>query len=154
MSNGTYGNKNITLQGNKIGLEDNRPWYEKAGMYFLPGNENDSNADQERENDLDLPEFEWGMNVPSFQLAEKGLGTLGNLGKLWLGFQQFEQNKKLADKQIAMADMTYKDNRRDKETAAKFASDRYNTFLRGYAGENWKDNYAPMPTLPTSSAIG
>ena len=39
MSNGTYGNKNITLQGNKIGLEDNRPWYEKAGMYFLPGNE-------------------------------------------------------------------------------------------------------------------
>jgi|21_taG_2_1085346.scaffolds.fasta_scaffold03552_3 hypothetical protein len=98
------------------------------------------------------PEFEFGLNMPTFNLFDKGLGTLGNLANTYLGFKNYDLNKELAHKQMAMADRQYFDNRRDKETAIKYEADKRAKFLAGYSGPDWQERYAAMPTLHTSSA--
>lgn len=56
-------------------------------------------------NPYKTPKFEWGMNMPTFDLVKGGLDTAGNFGNIFLGFENlglrrdgFNRGVKMGDK--------------------------------------------------------
>lgn len=53
------------------------------------------------------PEFEWGLNMPTFNLVKGGLDTLGGLTNTWLNFRKFGLLEDQAKYEMDMGDKKY-----------------------------------------------
>ena len=53
------------------------------------------------------PEFEWGMNMPTFNLVKGGLDTLGGLTNTWMNFKKFGLLEDQAKYEMDMGDKRY-----------------------------------------------
>ena len=92
-------------------------------------------------NPLKTPDFDFGLNMPTFNLAKNTAGVLGGIADTYLGFKTFGLKEDLAkagmarDTRNERRNITLANNQVD---TTNNASDRYNNFIAQYGGPDGK----------------
>lgn len=78
-----------------------------AGMVLNQDNQDDNYFGNVGGMHYGNPEFEWGMNMPTFNLVKGGLDTLGGLTNTWMNFKKFGLLEDQAKYEMDMGDKRY-----------------------------------------------
>ena len=98
----------------------------------------------------DNPEFEWGMNKPSFDLVKGGLDTLGGLTNTWMNYKKFGLLEDQSKYEMDMGNKKYVNDLilgNNQIANANFNIDERNAFKKAYGGEG--GNYLMQDHLKT-----
>ncbi len=108
-----------------------------AGMVLNQDNQDDNYFGNVGGMHYGNPEFEWGMNMPTFNLVKGGLDTLGGLTNTWMNFKKFGLLEDQAKYEREMGDKKYANDLvlgNNQIANANFNIDERNAFKKAYGG--------------------